>query len=829
MTLGHENERAGIEALLFVMLSLIVGAFCRVGLRYLPIDIPYTVVLFCIGFGWGFIPDDNNDAGGGLGGSAEMIKGVGPRFFLNVFLPALIFYAAFEMKWYVFRQSLWQILLLAVPGVFISASLTALVGKFVLVEESPGTFATWEACFILGAILSATDPVAVVALMRKSGAPVQVITVMEGESLLNDAVAMICFDVVFTFLKGDTDAGPIVEQIVTLSLGAVALGLLWAMVVIWVLGHIRSDAMVEISVCFVSAYLLFYVAEFECGASGIMAVVMYGICFPWFGKTRFSPGSGRVMEKFLEIICYMSETVMFMLAGVLVSKTAMLDQGGDRFTGKKIGFAILLWLLINIIRFIMLAVLSPLMTRVGSGFSKGVATVYGWGGIRGAVSLALALDLAIEMDDVNEARGANDTRAIDQQHLGRDILIYVAFVTFLTLVINAPLTGPLLSWIARKRVEQEVYAEKVQLRKGVTAMSERTKLRIKDLQRLEECYRVNWTRVEEYVNKTVRIDKLMAADDSVALQDETLLLKEARMLFLRAVKEDYKTQVNAGALRWSAATTLTLLADTAVDVLCQPNTADVLADDTTKERQPSRRQTPDLGKSAISQLNDVKGASLSLTMNVVQLLQQPSYLRWMKKYLSKGIFGYFVDRLITNGLRDTVNALDGLRHAYTIGVNVISQECAQREADIVVSEAKECWNEAQRMLDEIEKKYPDELCEIRSNSAAMRLLASQLDDLESKSTAFTVEAKEAIRNNIAYKQHKLIHNRKSFDVQTDLELNAMIPLRDDERLTRRFTDQVVQRRNIGGVHYMTNERFTARASNEHDTDEPVAVVGHSVV
>jgi len=176
-----------VEVVLFVFGAMLIGVFSRMLVRNVTvIDVPYTVTLFIVGVLWGAYAREG-DGYGPLATAAGDSSAISADLFLFTFLPVLIFASAFDCKWHMFTSELTQIMVLSVFGVIISAGLTA-VAVVYLLESSW----TWSEAWLLGAILSATDPVAVVALMRESGAPVQIITVMEGESLLNDGFSSTC-------------------------------------------------------------------------------------------------------------------------------------------------------------------------------------------------------------------------------------------------------------------------------------------------------------------------------------------------------------------------------------------------------------------------------------------------------------------------------------------------------------------------------------------------------------------------------------------------------------------------------------------------------------
>lgn len=237
----------------------------------------------------------------------------------------------------------------------------------------------WARALLMASILSATDPVAVVALMRANSAPTQIITLMEGESLLNDGFAMVAFLLCLQGVEGETfTAGGTVGTLLQLSVGGTLLGIVWAIAVISLLGRVQSNSTVEPLLLLTMSYLLFYTAEEQCHVSSILAVVVYGLCFPWFGKSRISPDTMHDVHTFLENAAFISETVIFVLCGAIIATVVQKTDLTPVDWAKAVG----LWFFEMAIRGLMFLVLSPLLNRYGNGFGTKRAAVMTWGGLR---------------------------------------------------------------------------------------------------------------------------------------------------------------------------------------------------------------------------------------------------------------------------------------------------------------------------------------------------------------------------------------------------------------------------------------------------------------
>jgi NhaP-type Na+/H+ or K+/H+ antiporter len=154
-------------------------------------------MLACFGISVGFATKYLGNWGDG----AEEISSIDPHLFFLIFLPPLIFESAFSIDWHIIKAEIVQILILAGPGLVINAFVTAAVMRFVLMYDGAFTF---EAAVMFGALISATDPVAVVSLLKDLGASRTLSTLIEGESLINDGTAFVLFTITLDLVKGES-------------------------------------------------------------------------------------------------------------------------------------------------------------------------------------------------------------------------------------------------------------------------------------------------------------------------------------------------------------------------------------------------------------------------------------------------------------------------------------------------------------------------------------------------------------------------------------------------------------------------------------------------
>lgn len=261
------TEEVGPEvAILFVGVALFLGMVSRH--LFKGSRIPYTVVLLLLGIGIGGLEYGVKNLGV-LGDSIRMWSNIDPDLILFLFLPALLFESSFAMDFHQIKRCFFQMLLLAAPGVLISTFLLGVA----TVKVFPYNW-NWSTGLLLGGLLSATDPVAVVALLKELGASKKLSTLIEGESLMNDGTAIVVFRLFLQMVLGKHfSAGDVVSFLSRVVFGAVALGLLFGIVsVIWV-GRVFNDTVIEITLTLTASYMAFFVVRnFYSGSFCIFSV-----------------------------------------------------------------------------------------------------------------------------------------------------------------------------------------------------------------------------------------------------------------------------------------------------------------------------------------------------------------------------------------------------------------------------------------------------------------------------------------------------------------------------------------------------------------------------
>jgi NhaP-type Na+/H+ or K+/H+ antiporter len=209
--------------------------------------------------------------------------------------------------------------MMAGPMLIVATGLSALMMRYILGYDGEFTF---TACLLYGAIISATDPVAVVSLLKELGASKKISTMIEGESLLNDGTAMVVFFVLLDMVEGnEASAGDILLTFLNLSGGGPILGIVFGLFVSFMLSKIHNNYVLEVNTTIVACYIMFYLAEFTAlHCSGILALVALGLFMSYSGKTKISAESEHALHHVWGYVGFIAETLIFILSGVIIGE-----------------------------------------------------------------------------------------------------------------------------------------------------------------------------------------------------------------------------------------------------------------------------------------------------------------------------------------------------------------------------------------------------------------------------------------------------------------------------------------------------------------------------
>src|SRR6266511_67766 len=359
--------------LLVLVLMLAVG-----GLSVLAgaVRVPYPIVLVLGGLVLGFVP----------GVPAAELP---PELVLVLFLPPLLYVSSFFASARELRSDARAISLLAVPLV-LATMVAVAAAAHALVPGLP-----WAAAFTLGAIVSPTDPLAATAIARRLGVPRRLVTVLEGESLANDATALVAYRVAVAAVVGGGftlwQAG---MRFVLGAAGGIAIGLLAG----WLVAQVRrriEDPLVEIVISLATGYVAYLPAD-RLGASGVLAAVTAGLYLGWHAPELASVSTRLLGTSFWKVLNYLLNTVLFILVGLQLH--TILAGVSGRAVPSLLGQAALVSAVVIGVRLAwgftmpyLVRALDRRPSQVARRVGPRERLVSAWSGMRGAVSLAAAL------------------------------------------------------------------------------------------------------------------------------------------------------------------------------------------------------------------------------------------------------------------------------------------------------------------------------------------------------------------------------------------------------------------------------------------------------
>ena len=528
---GHKSN---MYPLLFIIIALIIGAGTRHWLRKSPL--PFTVSLLIIGLGLGAA----NRLGwfglwhiGALNLNMDFLKQsldwagqIDPHVILYVFLPILIFEAAFAMDVHTFKKTFSNAFMLAVPGIIIALVLTAAIVMGMKMSGMGFAGWGWPMALLFGAVVSATDPVAVVALLKELGASKKLGTLIEGESLLNDGTAIVIFMVLLASITGAGSQNSPLIEFVRVAFGGVLVGIVFGWLTIRWVKKVFNDALIEITVIVAAAYLTFFVAEHFLHVSGVLGLVTLGLMMAGVGKTRISPEVEHFLHEFWELAAFLANALIFVIVGVVIADTS-------QFTAIDFLKLFIIYIGVHIVRAIVIAVLYPVMRRSGYGLPKKDAIVVWYGALRGAIGLALALMVAAET-------------SIDQEIRDSFLFLTAGLVTLFSL-INATTIKYVVNGLGLTKVAP---AKALMMLSAKNYLRQSTENSINKFKKDRYLSRANWEVVKTFLPEKPNMEN----EEELHLESN---IAETRRRILEREKSSYWNQFREGMLGATAVRRLT--------------------------------------------------------------------------------------------------------------------------------------------------------------------------------------------------------------------------------------------------------------------------------
>lgn len=401
---------------LLLLLLLAVSGVALVTSRW---KIPYTVALVFAGFAIDLFHVPIKE----VAGNAQLLT---PDVIFVLFLPALLFESSLNIEIAHLRQNFWPILLLAVVGVAAATGITGFA-----VHQFLGL--PILTALLFGALISATDPIAVIALFRDLGVSKRLAVIVEGESLFNDGTAAVAFQLILAgILTNRFDAVEGVRQFLVIAIGGALLGLIVGYAASKVTEQV-DEPRIEITLTTIVAYGSYLLAE-QLHVSGVIATVVAGLTIGNYGAhTGMSPRTRVAVWAFWEYLAFLVNSLVFLLIGIEVHVFQILESWSTILIA--IG-AVLLG------RILVVYALSLASGRLGEPIPHRWNPVMVWGGLHGSVSIALALSLPQDLPH-------------------RSTLLTLCFgVVAFSIVVQGLSMKPLLGWLGITEEVNSAYSMK---------------------------------------------------------------------------------------------------------------------------------------------------------------------------------------------------------------------------------------------------------------------------------------------------------------------------------------------------------------------------------
>jgi CPA1 family monovalent cation:H+ antiporter len=429
---------------------------------------------------------------------------------LFIFLPALIFESAINLDARQLLKDIAPVLILAIPALLIA---TIIVGT--------GLWLTLDIAIVLallfGALISATDPVAVIALFKELGAPQRLTVLVEGESLFNDATAIVLFTILLGLLQTGNMSLPVVGyamvEFLYVFVGGTIVGALFGFIVSEVLYRLRFGVSAYLILSIIVAYASFAIAEHLLHVSGVMAVVASAITVAIFGVSRIPQSATHLVTETWEMIALACNSLLFLLVGLSVDISRLISRIDA------IAIAVVLVLLA---RACTVYSLVPAATKLFHlpRITLGERHIMWWGGLKGGLAIAIVLSIPLHVE-------------------GRDLLLDMTLgVVMFTLLINAPTIRPLIHRLGIDRLTGD---ERADLKHGLFHAKIKSSKILKQMQNVQ----LISSTTRELIQKKCE----QVFEDKETEVDENLDIRHLYIAALRVELDELKVVYDAGLIQ----------------------------------------------------------------------------------------------------------------------------------------------------------------------------------------------------------------------------------------------------------------------------------------
>jgi CPA1 family monovalent cation:H+ antiporter len=494
------HEQLILMGLLLAIAALLVAAPA--------LHVPYPILLVLGGLALGFIP------------GVPTLQ-LPPELVLIAFLPPLLYSAAFFTSLRELRENIRPIGTLAIGLVLATMTAVAVVAHALVDDMS------WGAAFVLGAVVAPTDPLAASSIMHRLGVPRRAITIVEGESLVNDGTALVLYRVAVTaVVAGTFSVWEASWRLVWSVVGGVAIGLIVGFLVAFVRRRIDNPP-VEVTIALITGYLAFIPAN-AAQASGVLAVVTAGIYLGWRTPELTSFQTRLSGSAVWEIFTFVINAVLFALIGLQLP--SILDALTGYAGTKLVWWGVLVTGTVVVTRLVFVPVFTYLPKRIGGSFGRNNpapplnrSMIVAWAGMRGAVSLAAALAVPLT---------TNGGSSFPQ----RDLIVFLTFCVILGTLVFQGLTLPML--ISVLGVEADHLDEKEEAKARIKAADAA-------IARLSELESEDWVRDDTaerlrglYGFRRNRFASRFDRDDDGAIEEQSLSYQRLRRELLDAERSE---------------------------------------------------------------------------------------------------------------------------------------------------------------------------------------------------------------------------------------------------------------------------------------------------
>lgn len=477
--------------------AMLAAGFCR------NLPIPYTVVLVIIGMALGELSRTWSP----LAPLHEFQ--LSPDLVFFIFLPSLIFESGFNLDARQLVKDFAPVLVLAIPALVFSTAFVG-IGLWLALDVE------LIIALLFGALISATDPVAVVALFKELGAPHRLNVLVDGEALLNDATAIVVFTILLGLAVGGgiewADAGLVMVEFLRVFVGGAVVGALVGFLISELLYRLQSGLNMILAMSIVMAYASFILGEHVLHVSGVMASASAAVTLGVVGVTRMHQEATVAIGEIWEVIALVCNSLLFLLVGLSVDAALSASRIGA------IGVAVLLVLAA---RAASVYTMVPATIRLFSlpRVTMGERHIMWWGGLKGGLAIAIVLSIPEDLP-------------------GRQVLLDMTVgVVLFTLLVNAPTIRPLMAKLGMDRFTDDEWAE---LKHGLLESRKRADRTVGRLQRAEVASTATHHRVARTLEETL-------GEDIPDLGEEQRL-REVYLTALRTEMEELRRLYDLGVI-----------------------------------------------------------------------------------------------------------------------------------------------------------------------------------------------------------------------------------------------------------------------------------------